>query len=151
MCHDNVMAWKRFPRWWSFVRRNHPSLVYSSNKGSVVRALIFLWCQSKRSVDTRSTTHWCSIWNLQRLHRWSLGMDKSFHPIFYLSSYNLPGLNQFFLVKEHLCLLYGLGPENPKPLKTNINTNTRHTMFTERCLILMAAIFNNGNVKMGKT
>ena len=39
--HDEVIKWKRFSRYWSFVRRIHRSPVNSSHKGQWRRALMF--------------------------------------------------------------------------------------------------------------
>ena len=41
--HDDVIIWKRFPRYWPFVRRIHRSTVNSPHKGQWRRALIPYW------------------------------------------------------------------------------------------------------------
>ena len=42
--HDDVIKWKHFPRYWSFVREIHRSPVDSPHKGQRRRALMLLWC-----------------------------------------------------------------------------------------------------------
>ena len=37
------MTWKRFPRYWPFVRENHQSLVDSTHKGSVIRRALMIF------------------------------------------------------------------------------------------------------------
>ena len=39
--YDDVIKWKHFPRYWSFVRGIHPSLVISPHKGQWRGALKF--------------------------------------------------------------------------------------------------------------
>ena len=41
--HDDVIKWKHFLRYWTFVRGIHRSPVNSPHKGQWRRALIFLW------------------------------------------------------------------------------------------------------------
>ena len=45
--HDDVIKWKHFPRYWTFVRRIHRSLVNSPRKGqwrgALICSLICLW------------------------------------------------------------------------------------------------------------
>ena len=41
--HDDVMKWKHFPCYWSFVRGIHRSPVNSPHKGQICGALMFLW------------------------------------------------------------------------------------------------------------
>ena len=40
-CHDDVIKWKHFPRYWPFVRRIHRSPVNSPHKGQWRGALMF--------------------------------------------------------------------------------------------------------------
>ena len=42
-CHDGVIKWKHFPRFWPFVRGIHRSPVNSPHKGQWRGTLIFLW------------------------------------------------------------------------------------------------------------
>ena len=55
--HDDVIKWKRFPRYWPFVRRIHRSPVNSPHKdqwrGALVFYLIFDWINSR--VNHRET------------------------------------------------------------------------------------------------
>ena len=41
ICHDNIIKWKYFPRYWSFVRRIHRSPVNSPHKCQWRGALMF--------------------------------------------------------------------------------------------------------------
>ena len=41
VCHDDVIKWKHFPRYWPFVRRIHRSPVNSPHKGQWSGALMF--------------------------------------------------------------------------------------------------------------
>ena len=41
LCHDDVIKWKPFPRYWPFVRRIHRSPVNSPHKGQWRGALMF--------------------------------------------------------------------------------------------------------------
>ena len=43
LCHDDVITWKDFPRYWPFVRRIHRSPVNSPHKGQWRGALMFSW------------------------------------------------------------------------------------------------------------
>ena len=43
MHHDDVIKWKHFPRYWSFVRGIHRSPVNSPHKSQWREALMFLW------------------------------------------------------------------------------------------------------------
>ena len=40
-CHDNIIKWKQFPRFWPFVRGNHRSAVGGPHKGQWRGALMF--------------------------------------------------------------------------------------------------------------
>ena len=66
--HDNVMKWKYFPRYWSFVRGIHRSPVNSPHKGQWRGALMFslIWALNKR-LSKQSWGWWfempsCSLW-----------------------------------------------------------------------------------------
>ena len=60
-CHDDVIKWKHFPRYWPFVRRIHQSPVNSPHKGQRRRALIFSligvwingWVNNREAGDLR--------------------------------------------------------------------------------------------------
>ena len=41
VCHDGVIKWKKYPRYWTFVRRIHRSPVNYPHKGQWRRALLF--------------------------------------------------------------------------------------------------------------
>ena len=47
ICHDDVIKWKHFPRYWPFVRGIHRSPVNSSHKGqwrgALILSLICVW------------------------------------------------------------------------------------------------------------
>ena len=65
--HDDVIKWKRFPRYWPFVRGIHRSPVNSPHKGQWRGALIFsLICLNKR-LSKQSWGWWfetlsCPLW-----------------------------------------------------------------------------------------
>ena len=60
-CHDDVIKWKHFPRYWPFVRGIHRSPVNSPHKGQWRGALIFTlicvwingWVNNREAVDLR--------------------------------------------------------------------------------------------------
>ena len=60
-CHDDVIWWKHFPRYWPFVRGIHRSPVNSPHKGQWRGALIFSlicawingWVNSREAGDSR--------------------------------------------------------------------------------------------------
>ena len=57
--HDDVIKWKHFPRYWSFVRGIHRSPVYSPHKGQWRGALMFsLICALKRRLSKQSWGWW---------------------------------------------------------------------------------------------
>ena len=67
LCHDDVIKWKRFPRYWSFVPGIHWSPVNSLLKGQWCRALIFSficawingWVNNREDGDLRQhCTHY---------------------------------------------------------------------------------------------
>ena len=53
--HDDVIKWKRFPRYWPFVRGIHRSPVNSTHKGQWRGALMFslIWVWIKGWVNNR--------------------------------------------------------------------------------------------------
>ena len=61
ICHDNVIKWKHFPRYWPFVRGIHRSPVNSPHKGQWRGALIFPlicawingWVNNRKAGDLR--------------------------------------------------------------------------------------------------
>ena len=61
MCHDNVMKWEHFPRYWPFVRGNHQSPGDSPDKGQRCGALMFPMMCAQTSVwaNTRCAS---SLW-----------------------------------------------------------------------------------------
>ena len=60
-CHDDVIKWKHFPRYWPFVRGIHRSSVNSPHKGqlrgalmfSLIRAWINGWVNNREAADLR--------------------------------------------------------------------------------------------------
>ena len=56
-CHDNVIKWKHFPRYWPFVRGIHRSPVNSPHKGqwrwTLMFSLICAWTNSCANNDLR--------------------------------------------------------------------------------------------------
>ena len=60
-CHDDVIKWKHFPRYWSFVRGIHRSPVNSPHKGQWRGALMFSlicfwingWVNNREAGDLR--------------------------------------------------------------------------------------------------
>ena len=60
-CHDDVIKWKHFPRYWPFVRGIHRSPVNSLQKGQWRRAFMFsliwtwgnLWVNNSEAGDLR--------------------------------------------------------------------------------------------------
>ena len=61
MCHDDVIKWKHFPRYWPFVRGIHRSPVNSPHKGqwrgvlvfSLIFAWIYGWVNNREAGDLR--------------------------------------------------------------------------------------------------
>ena len=67
ICHDNVIKWKHFPRYWPFVRGIHRSPVNSPHKGQWRGALVFSlicvwingWVNNREAGDlTRYRAHY---------------------------------------------------------------------------------------------
>ena len=60
-CHDDVIKWKPFPRYWPFVREIHRSLVNFPHKGQRHEALMFSlicawinsWVSNRKAGDLR--------------------------------------------------------------------------------------------------
>ena len=60
-CHDDVIKWKHFPRYWPFVRGNHRSPVNSPHKDQCRGALMFTlicaringWVNNREAGDLR--------------------------------------------------------------------------------------------------
>ena len=59
--HYDIIKWKPFPRYWSFVVGIHRSPVNSPDKGPMMRTLMFLWCGSASAV--KQTLKWLVIWD----------------------------------------------------------------------------------------
>ena len=61
ICHDDIIKWKHFPRYWSFVRGIHRSPVNSPHKGQWLGALMFSlicfwinsWVNNREAGDLR--------------------------------------------------------------------------------------------------
>ena len=61
VCHDDVLKWKHFPRYWPFVRRTHQSPVNSPHKGqwrgalkiSLICTWIKGWVNNREAGDLR--------------------------------------------------------------------------------------------------
>ena len=61
LCHDDVIKWKRFPRYWPFVRGIHRGPVNSPHKGQWRGALVFSlicvwingWVNNREAGDLR--------------------------------------------------------------------------------------------------
>ena len=60
--HDDVIKWKRFPRYWPFVRGIHRSPVNSPHKGQWRGALMFPKWLSKQSWGWWFETPSCPLW-----------------------------------------------------------------------------------------
>ena len=68
-CHDDVIKWKHFPRYWAFVRGNHRSPMNSPNKGHCRGALMFSlicawingWVNNREVGDLRRHRAHCDI------------------------------------------------------------------------------------------
>ena len=60
ICHEDVIKWKKFPRYWPFVRGIHRSPVNSPHKGQWRGAFMFsLICAwTNRSVNNREAGDW---------------------------------------------------------------------------------------------
>ena len=58
VCHDDVMKWKHFPRYWPFVRGIHRSPVNSPHKASDAELWCFLWSTLDQTVLSVMMTSW---------------------------------------------------------------------------------------------
>ena len=84
-CHDDVIKWKHFPRYWPFVRGIHWSPLNSRHKVQWRRALMFtLICPPNKRLSKQSWGWWfempsCSLWRHFNGHadQW---MDHYWHP-----------------------------------------------------------------------
>ena len=59
MCHDDVIKWKHFPRYWPFVRGIHRSPVNSPHKGQWRGALMFSF---DLHLNKRLSKQWWGWW-----------------------------------------------------------------------------------------
>ena len=94
ICHDDVIKWKHFPRYWPFVHRSHQSPVNSLHKGQWRGALIFsLIC----------------VWINKRLSKqsWGWWFETLPHPL-WRHSYGCCGRWRYIPVNESLWALTGL-------------------------------------------
>ena len=68
-CHDDVIKWKHFPRYWPFLRRIHRSPVNSPHKGQWRGALMFSliwtwtnsWVNNPEAGDLRRNRAHCDV------------------------------------------------------------------------------------------
>ena len=94
VCHDDVIKWKHFPRYWSFVRGVHRSAVNSLHKGQWRGALMFSlicswingWVNNREAGDLKRQRAHCDVivmcnMNFLRIHlikfsipSWSLAL-----------------------------------------------------------------------------
>ena len=75
-CHDDVIKWKHFPRYWSFVRGIHRSPVNSPHKGQWCGTLMFSlicawtngWVRTREAGELRCHRAHCDVivmfWNV---------------------------------------------------------------------------------------
>ena len=49
--YDDVIKWKHFPRYWSFVRGIHVSRANSPHKGQWHGALMYFWCTPEQTIE----------------------------------------------------------------------------------------------------
>ena len=69
LCHDDVIKWKHFPRYWPFVRGIHRSPVNSPHKGQwrgalmfcLIRAWINSWVNNCEAGDLRRYLAHCDV------------------------------------------------------------------------------------------
>ena len=94
--HDDVIKWKHFPRYWSFVRGIHRSPVNSPHKGQWHGALIFSVIYA-----------WTNAWNKHSRHWWS---EMPLHPLWRQCNGELfvQQLMANMLYKVKQCYWYGL-------------------------------------------
>ena len=81
-CHDDIIKWKHFPRYWPFVQGIHWSPVNSPHKGQWLRALMFslicarasVWVNIRDAGDLRHhRAHYDCCCNVLSLTHCSLG------------------------------------------------------------------------------
>ena len=66
LCHDDVIKWKHFPRYWPFVRGIHRSPVNSPHKTSDAELWCFLWFALNKRPSKQSRRRWFDISDLCR-------------------------------------------------------------------------------------
>ena len=79
LCHDDVIKWKHFPRYWPFVRGIHRSPVNSAHKGQWRGALMFPficvwingWVNNREAGDLRRTQAHYDVIVMVYLWQWS--------------------------------------------------------------------------------
>ena len=77
--HDDVIKWKRFRRYWPFVRGIHRSPVNSPHKGQWRGALVFSlicaringWVNNHEAGDLRRHPTHCDVIIMQTAHYWA--------------------------------------------------------------------------------
>ena len=82
-CHDDVIKWKHFPRYWPFVRGIHRSTVNSPHKGQWRGALMFslmcawinIWVNNREAGDLRRYRHHYDVIAVASLAWWSHQME----------------------------------------------------------------------------
>ena len=57
-CHDDVIKWKHFPRYWPFLRRIHRSPVNSPHKGQWRGTLMFFYLNLNKQLSKQSRGWW---------------------------------------------------------------------------------------------
>ena len=85
-CHHNVIKWKHFPRYWSFVRGIHRSSVNSPHKGQWRGALVLTlicaringWVNNREAGDLRRHRAHYDVIVLQQGPVWLLCLQNSF-------------------------------------------------------------------------
>ena len=81
LCHGDVIKWKRFPRYWTFVRGIHRSPMNSPHKGQWRGALVFSlicvwingWVNNRKAGDLRRYRAHYDV--LPRQHRVTLSVS----------------------------------------------------------------------------
>ena len=114
-CHDDVIKWKHFPRYWPFVRGIHRFPVNSPHKGqwrgALMIFLICVWINGWASIYRRLTwlyPKFCNVTRTREVH-WAVLVCAFF---FYQQTYwkeNITYLNQIWNSKE--ISLVGRAPE----------------------------------------
>ena len=107
-CHDGVIKWKHFPRYWPFVRRTHRSPVNSLHKGqwrgvlmfSLICAWINGWVKKIErlviwdAIVLIMTSLWCSHWIL-RVVTMDVILKRTIWLVFHNITKRFAMLNQF--------------------------------------------------------